>query len=125
MGEDVGASDGVPFGGFISRRDGREAAIDDAGKFWPRGGEVGGSVLGDTVATRLKTMPEVDQLIGGSRPAEFAADVQQLRTLFERFTGQTRDFVWARHPLFPAMTETDWMRWAYLHMDHHFRQFGV
>jgi hypothetical protein len=73
----------------------------------------------------LKTMPEVDQLIGGSRPAEFAADVQQLRTLFDRFTAQTRDFVWARHPMFPAMTETDWMRWAYLHMDHHFRQFGV
>ena len=73
----------------------------------------------------LKTMPEVDQLIGGSRPVEFTADVQQLRTLFERFTAQRRDFVWGRHPMFPAMTEADWMRWGYLHMDHHFRQFGV
>jgi hypothetical protein len=73
----------------------------------------------------IRTMPEVDQLIGGTRPAEFVADVQQLRTLFERFTAPARDFVWARHPMFPSMTEADWMRWAYLHMDHHFRQFGV
>jgi hypothetical protein len=73
----------------------------------------------------LKTMPEVDQLIGGTRPAEFAADVQELRKLFARFTAEGRDFVWGRHPMFPRMSEADWMRWGYLHMDHHFRQFGV
>jgi hypothetical protein len=73
----------------------------------------------------LKTMPEVDQQIGGTPPTEFAADRQALRRLFERFTRQPRDFAWARHPMFPDMTDRDWMRWAYLHMDHHFRQFGV
>jgi hypothetical protein len=28
------------------------------------------------------------------------------------------------HGLFGAMSDGDWMRWGYLHMDHHLRQFG-
>jgi Protein of unknown function (DUF1569) len=28
------------------------------------------------------------------------------------------------HPMFGPMTEKDWMRWGYLHADHHLRQFG-
>jgi hypothetical protein len=36
-----------------------------------------------------------------------------------------KDFQWDRHPLFDAMSERDWMRWGYLHVDHHLRQFGV
>jgi hypothetical protein len=28
------------------------------------------------------------------------------------------------HPMFGAMTAEDWMRWGYLHVDHHLRQFG-
>src|SRR5438045_4128838 len=38
------------------------------------------------------TMPEVDQMIGGTRPVEFAGDVQELRNVFARFTAQSRDF---------------------------------
>jgi hypothetical protein len=26
--------------------------------------------------------------------------------------------------MFGPMTEKDWMRWGYLHADHHLRQFG-
>jgi hypothetical protein len=73
----------------------------------------------------VKTMPEVDQQIGGTPPGEFAADVRDLRRWFERFTNQPHDFAWAPHPIFGDMTEKDWMRWGYLHMDHHFRQFGA
>lgn len=73
----------------------------------------------------IKTMPEVDQEIGGTRPLEFEADVRELRRLLERFTRQPKGFAWRPHPIFGAMTEKDWMRWGYLHMDHHFRQFGV
>ncbi|WP_263365103.1 DUF1569 domain-containing protein [Edaphobacter bradus] len=29
-----------------------------------------------------------------------------------------------RHPMFGTMSATDWMRWGYLHADHHLRQFG-
>jgi Protein of unknown function (DUF1569) len=28
------------------------------------------------------------------------------------------------HPIFGPMTAKDWMRWGYLHADHHLRQFG-
>jgi hypothetical protein len=29
------------------------------------------------------------------------------------------------HPIFGAMSAGDWLRWGYLHMDHHLRQFGA
>jgi hypothetical protein len=73
----------------------------------------------------VPTMPEMNQEIGGTRPIEFNADVSELRRLLERFTRQPRDFTWGPHPIFGVMTERDWMRWGYLHVDHHFRQFGV
>ncbi len=73
----------------------------------------------------LKTMPEVDQEIGGTKPAEFEADRRELLQLFEKFTRQPRAFAWKPHPMFMEMSEKDWMRWGYLHMDHHLRQFGA
>jgi uncharacterized protein DUF1569 len=71
------------------------------------------------------TRPEMDQLIGGTRPMEFAADVEKLRKTIERFTNSQKDFTWHPHPGFGQMTEEEWMRWGYLHTDHHFRQFGA
>ncbi len=73
----------------------------------------------------LKTMPEVDQEIGGTKPAEFEADRRDMLRLFEKFTRQPRGFAWKPHPMFLEMSEKDWMRWGYLHMDHHLRQFGA
>jgi hypothetical protein len=72
-----------------------------------------------------KTMPEVDQQIGGTPPAEFERDVNELALMVERFSGTERDFDWHPHPFFGDMTDDHWMRWGYLHMDHHLRQFGV
>jgi Protein of unknown function (DUF1569) len=73
----------------------------------------------------LGTMPEVDQEIAGTPPAEFGGDVRELRRLLEKFTRQPKEFAWAAHPVFGVMADPEWMRWGYLHMDHHFRQFGV
>jgi len=73
----------------------------------------------------VKTRPEVDQEKGGTRPVEFARDVAELESLVEDFTRAGRDFRGNTHPLFGEMGEGDWMRWAYLHADHHLRQFGV
>jgi len=47
-----------------------------------------------------------------------------LRSLLERFTKQPRDFTCAAHRHFGAMSEKQWMRLAFLHADHHLRQFG-
>jgi hypothetical protein len=70
-----------------------------------------------------KTGPDIDQFIGGTRPTEFVADVTELRALFERFLTDPRAIV-PQHPFFGPMSDRDWLRWGYLHMDHHFRQFG-
>jgi uncharacterized protein DUF1569 len=71
----------------------------------------------------VPTRPEVDQEVGGTKPAAFAADVTQLEMLIELVTTRKGCFG-PTHPIFGPMSDADWMRWAYLHMDHHLRQFG-
>jgi hypothetical protein len=74
----------------------------------------------------VPTTPELDQLCGGgTSPAEFAADVADLAALVELVTAEPKTFEWQRHPTFGAMSNAEWMRWGYLHMDHHLRQFGA
>jgi hypothetical protein len=72
----------------------------------------------------FKAPPEIDQRAGGTRPQQFERDVQELRTLFERFVNLGPDVV-MRHPYFGPISEWECLRWAYLHMDHHLRQFGA
>jgi hypothetical protein len=73
----------------------------------------------------IRTRPEIDQQVAGTRPGEFAADVAQLEATFALFTAEPRTFEWAVHPIFGPMSEREWLRWGYLHTDHHLRQFGV
>ena len=71
----------------------------------------------------MKTRPDADPELGGTRPREFAADVADLVQACERFATGT----WARGPhyLFGPLSEEEWGRWGYRHVDHHLRQFGV
>jgi len=73
----------------------------------------------------FRTAPELDQQSGGTAPVEFASDMRDLHGLIERFTRQPADFVPKPHPHFASMSEREWKRLAYLHADHHLRQFGV
>jgi len=75
----------------------------------------------------IRTRPEIDQVLGSvaTSPAEFASDLAELEALVELITTQTRNLDWKPHPIFGRMSERAWMRWAYLHMDHHLRQFGA
>ena len=73
----------------------------------------------------IRTRPEVDQEVGGTRPSEFAADMAQLEALLALITTQPRRFEWKTHPIFGRMSDAAWLRWAYLHADHHLRQFGA
>ncbi|HEU0175995.1 MAG TPA: DUF1569 domain-containing protein [Blastocatellia bacterium] len=77
---------------------------------WPRG---------------VKTRPEMDQETGGTPPDDFEPDRRQLVALIERFIAPAKDVEFPPHPLFGDMSEAEWMRWGYLHCDHHLRQFGV
>jgi Protein of unknown function (DUF1569) len=73
----------------------------------------------------VPTRPEMDQLRGGTRPAEFTQDKGALAAAIRRFTRQPKEFQFARHPTLGTLTDWEWMRWGYLHVDHHFRQFGA
>jgi uncharacterized protein with PQ loop repeat len=72
----------------------------------------------------LPTNPELDQDVAGTRPGDFAADVVALETTVDQLTSQASRKDWPPHPDFGAMSEADWLRWGYRHMDHHLRQFG-
>ncbi len=72
----------------------------------------------------ILTRPEVDQEGGGTRPVDFAADVAQLEALLAALAAR-RGARWPLHPVFGPMSEAAWLRWGYLHTDHHLRQFGV
>jgi hypothetical protein len=71
----------------------------------------------------IKTRPEMDQQQGGTPPVDFEIDVKRLRILFERFCIWEGEF--APHPVLGHLSRTERMRHAYLHIDHHLRQFGA
>jgi hypothetical protein len=73
----------------------------------------------------IPTRPEIDQEAGGTRPVDFARDIEELETLLERITGQRKTIDWQLHPILGRMSAAAWLRWGYLHMDHHLRQFGA
>jgi hypothetical protein len=73
----------------------------------------------------VKTGAEADQEQGGTKPVEFAQDKAACEELLRRFVAAQRDFQFVAHPMFGEMTDAEWMRWGYLHCDHHLRQFGV
>ena len=73
----------------------------------------------------VKTVPECEAGKGGTPPAEMERDLNELRGHLERFARRPRDFEFQAHPIFGQMSEWEWMRWGWLHMDHHLRQFGA
>lgn len=75
---------------------------------WPRG---------------ILTRPELDQYAGGTRPEDFAADLAQVEVLLSQVANY-RSSRRPPHPLFGHLSHGAWLRWGYLHTDHHLRQFG-
>ena len=73
----------------------------------------------------IATRPEMEQGTGGTPPREFEGDRAQLVQLIERFCDARTNFEKQQHPIFGVMRKDEWMRWGYLHADHHLRQFGA
>jgi len=73
----------------------------------------------------IKTRPEVDPQLGGTRPEDFARDRERLEQVIEQFVRPEQDFAAFRHPAFGRMSRAEWWRWGWLHVDHHLRQFGA
>jgi hypothetical protein len=78
---------------------------------WPRG---------------IRTVAEIDQHKGGGTcPTEFAADLARTIGLLEEFAARGEGNGGLVHPYFGRMTARDWLRWGWLHTDHHLRQLGA
>lgn len=70
--------------------------------------------------------------IKAGRPGEVALDpaaFESERARYDRalvaLVGAPTEQLAPAHPLFGPMTASDWYRWAWLHADHHLRQFGL
>jgi hypothetical protein len=68
----------------------------------------------------VKTVPESDQELGGTKPAEWDRDLAELLRRIDAF----KPFDGCPHPMFGPLTGTEWNVWAFRHADHHLRQFG-
>jgi hypothetical protein len=72
----------------------------------------------------VPTRPEIEQGVVGSLPIDFDSDRKELLVLIERFTTCLPANI-PPHPIFGPMNSKEWLRWGYLHVDHHLRQFGA
>ena len=70
------------------------------------------------------TRPEVEQGLGGTAPGEFESDRIKLLESIDRFCS-VPDSARGAHPILGRLSNDEWMRWGYLHADHHLRQFGA
>jgi hypothetical protein len=75
------------------------------------------------------TLPELVEGAPGVQPQGFADDRRRLLAAFAAFAAAPAtgsDSIAGRaHPIFGPLTHWEWMRWGYLHADHHLRQFGL
>ncbi|HXU44341.1 MAG TPA: hypothetical protein VN783_02350 [Thermoanaerobaculia bacterium] len=71
---------------------------------------------------KIPTMREFRQ----THPEEWAHDLAAWQALCDRFVanGRSASPSWKAHPGFGPLSNTEWGRLVYLHVDHHLRQFG-
>ncbi len=68
------------------------------------------------------TRPEIDQCRLNAPLRDFESDRQCAIALLPRFCQANLEGM--RHPSFGPITRAQWLRWGWLHTDHHLRQFG-
>jgi hypothetical protein len=74
----------------------------------------------------IQTSAEIDQAAGcGTPPQAFAADLAEVDALLTVVSAFGADPARPPHPVFGPLSPREWLRWGYLHTDHHLRQFGV
>jgi len=74
----------------------------------------------------ILTRPELDQVKGrGTQPTDFTSDMSEAQAQLASFWNAGARLEGQRHPLFGPLSQAAWLRWGYLHTDHHLRQFGA
>jgi len=72
----------------------------------------------------VPTPSHVNPRAGGSRPGDFQEDLARAVEGVHALAAAPPEAFVRDHAIFGRMTARDWRRWAYLHTDHHLRQFG-
>lgn len=72
---------------------------------------------------KVPTMPVFQQ----TRPGKWDEDRQAWDDVLTRFVahGRKPNCEWSPHPAFGPLPHWEWGRMVYLHIDHHFSQFGI
>ena len=83
-----------------------------------------GAEVGGRWPKNFKTTPELEECTRYGVRRDFEAVTARLigsgwRGVAARNLENARS-----HPIFGPMRPKDWLRWGYLHADHHLRQFG-
>lgn len=73
---------------------------------------------------KLKTAPEIDAEIDGTKSVGFEGDIKALLDVIDRFMATDEDMTMPVHPVFGKMNRTEWGRLIYIHLDFHLKQFG-
>jgi hypothetical protein len=73
----------------------------------------------------VKTRPSVDPRAGGTRPGDFEEDRRRVLAGLAELASAPPEAFPPVHLYFGPMSGRDWQRWAYRHVDHHLRQFGL
>ena len=73
----------------------------------------------------VKTRPGVNPRIDGTRPGDFEQDRERAIASLEGLAAAPPTALAACHFMFGPMSAHDWYRWAYRHVTHHLRQFGL
>jgi hypothetical protein len=94
-----------PAHNFFTRTVARRIALHTS-LTWPKG---------------VKTVPEADQEIDGTKPVEWDRDLDRLLQAIDSFSASDGH----AHPRFGPLTAHEWNVWGFKHADHHLRQFGV
>jgi hypothetical protein len=58
-------------------------------------------------------------------PTAFAVDRQRAAATLAELADAGPGRFSTPHPILGSMSRSEWHRWAYLHTDHHLRQFGL
>lgn len=58
-------------------------------------------------------------------PAAFAVDRRRAAATLAELAGAGPRSFSTPHPILGPLSQSEWHRWAFLHTDHHLRQFGL
>lgn len=73
----------------------------------------------------IRTKPGVNPRKSGTRPADFEQDRARVVDGLQALATATASDLAPMHFAFGPMSREDWHSWAWRHVDHHLRQFGL